>query len=119
MAKMIAELIERRFGLPSTVGRDSLAEGELAAVLSHRTQRRYNDAPVSEDLMQQVLAAGLSAPAKSDLRQHRPGKVRLARRVAELVAPTLELAADAAVGQGGNGQVADPVVRQGPRHHCR
>jgi len=69
MTKTIAELIEQRFGLPSEVGHDSLAEGELASILSHRTHRRYTDAPISEDLMQQVLAAGLSAPAKSDLQQ--------------------------------------------------
>jgi nitroreductase/FMN reductase [NAD(P)H] len=69
MPKMIAELIEQRFGLPSAAGHDSPAEGELAAILSHRTHRRYTDTPISEDLMQQVLAAGLSAPAKSDLQQ--------------------------------------------------
>jgi hypothetical protein len=69
MAKMIAELIEQRFRLPSRAGHDTPAEGELAAILSHRTHRRYTDTPISEDLMQQVLAAGLSAPAKSDLQQ--------------------------------------------------
>jgi len=65
MTKMIAQLIEQRFGLPSAAGHDTPAEGELAAILSHRTHRRYTDTPVSEDLMQ----AGLSAPAKSDLQQ--------------------------------------------------
>jgi nitroreductase/FMN reductase [NAD(P)H] len=69
MPKMIAELIEQRFGLPSAAGQDTPAEGELAAILNHRTHRRYTDTPISEDLMQQVLAAGLSAPAKSDLQQ--------------------------------------------------
>ena len=69
MPKMIAELIKQRFGLPSAAGHNSPAEGELAAILSHRTHRRYTDMQVSEDLMQQVLAAGLSAPAKSDLQQ--------------------------------------------------
>jgi nitroreductase/FMN reductase [NAD(P)H] len=69
MAKTIAELIEQRFGLPSEAGRDAPAEGELATILSHRTHRRYTEQPISEDLLQQVLAAGLSAPAKSDLQQ--------------------------------------------------
>ncbi len=88
MTKMIAELIEQRFGLPSTAGHDTPAEGELTAILSHRTHRRYTDMPISEDLMQQVLAAGLSAPAKSDLQQvailrvesprHPPGGCRVA-----------------------------------------
>lgn len=69
MAKAIADLIEQRFGIPSEAGRDAPAEGELAAILSHRTHRRYTEQPISDDLMQQVLAAGLSAPAKSDLQQ--------------------------------------------------
>jgi nitroreductase/FMN reductase [NAD(P)H] len=69
MPKSIADLIEYRFGLPSEAGREAPAEGELAAILSHRTHRRYTDQAISEDLLQQVLAAGLSAPAKSDLQQ--------------------------------------------------
>ena len=69
MPKTIADLIEYRFGLPSEAGRDKPADGELAAILNHRTHRRYTDQPISEELMQQVLAAGLSAPAKSDLQQ--------------------------------------------------
>jgi nitroreductase/FMN reductase [NAD(P)H] len=69
MAKTIADLIEQRFGLPSEVGRDAPAEGELAAIFSYRTHRRYTEQLISEDLLQQVLAAGLSAPAKSDLQQ--------------------------------------------------
>jgi nitroreductase len=69
MAKTIADLIEARFGLPSEAGRGQPAEGELAAILAHRTHRRYTDAPITEELLQTVLAAGLSAPAKSDLQQ--------------------------------------------------
>src|ERR1700730_14384959 len=69
MPQMIAELIEQRVGLPGAAGRDPQSEGELAAILSHRTHRRYADTPISEDLMQQVLAAGLSAAAKSDLEE--------------------------------------------------
>jgi len=69
MAKTIADLIEHRFGLPTEAGRDRPAEGELAAILEHRTHRRYTDQPIAEELLQAVLAAGLSAPAKSDLQQ--------------------------------------------------
>jgi len=65
----IAKLIEHRFGIPSEAGAAAPAEGELAAILNHRTHRRYTAQPISDDLMQQVLAAGLSAPAKSDLQQ--------------------------------------------------
>ncbi|MGH6713048.1 MAG: hypothetical protein ACREEK_29350, partial [Bradyrhizobium sp.] len=46
MTKRIAELIEQRFGLPSTAGHDTPAEGELTAILSHRTHRRYTDMPI-------------------------------------------------------------------------
>jgi nitroreductase len=98
MTKMIAELIEQRFGLPSTAGHDTPAEGELTAILSHRTHRRYTDMPISEDLMQQVLAAGLSAPTKSDLQQvavlrvENPG---IRRAVAELL-PAMPWVAQAA-----------------------
>src|SRR5262249_60285849 len=45
------------------------AEGHLASILSHRTPRRYTDQPIGEELLEVVLAAGLSAPAKSDLQQ--------------------------------------------------
>lgn len=98
MAKMIAELIEQRFGLPSRAGHDTPAEGELAAILSHRTHRRYTDTPISEDLMQQVLAAGLSAPAKSDLQQVailRVENAGLRQAIAELL-PSMPWIAQAA-----------------------
>ena len=98
MAKTIAELIEQRFGLPGAAGHDSPAEGELAAILSHRTHRRYTDVPISEDLMQQVLAAGLSAPAKSDLQQVAVIRVENAgirRAIAELL-PSMPWVAQAA-----------------------
>jgi nitroreductase/FMN reductase [NAD(P)H] len=98
MAKMIAELIEQRFGLPSRAGHDPPAEGELAAILGHRTHRRYSDTPISEDLMQQVLAAGLSAPAKSDLQQVailRVENAGLRQAIAELL-PSMPWVAQAA-----------------------
>jgi FMN reductase [NAD(P)H] len=113
MTKMIAELIEQPFGLPSTAGHDIPAEGELTAILSHRTHRRYTDMPISEDLMQQVLAAGLSAPAKSDLQQvgcpsHRePRRPPGGRRVA----------AGHAVGRPG-GAVFGGVRRFAPHPAC-
>jgi len=98
MKRMIAELIEQRFGLPSTAGHDTPAEGELTAILNHRTHRRYTDMPISEDLMQQVLAAGLSAPAKSDLQQVavlRVENLGIRRAVAELL-PAMPWVAQAA-----------------------
>ena len=69
MPKSIAELIENRFGVAPDSPPDAAADGELGAILSHRTHRQYTTEPISEELLQTVLAAGLSAPAKSDLQQ--------------------------------------------------
>jgi nitroreductase len=69
MAKTIAQLIEDRFGLPTTVGPDRPAEGTVALLLSHRTHRRYRPDPVSDEVLEILLAAALSAPSKSDLQQ--------------------------------------------------
>jgi nitroreductase/FMN reductase [NAD(P)H] len=69
MAKTIAHLIEDRFGLPTMAGADLPAEGTVAQLLSHRTHRRYRPDPVSDEVLEIVLAAALSAPSKSDLQQ--------------------------------------------------
>lgn len=67
--KTIADLIEDRFGLTTEDGRDMPADGELAAILRHRSHRRFKPDPVSDELLRVVLAAAFSAPAKSDLQQ--------------------------------------------------
>lgn len=67
--KTIADLIEDRFGLATEDGRDMPAEGELAAILRHRSHRRFKPDPVPEELLRVVLAGAFSAPAKSDLQQ--------------------------------------------------
>lgn len=67
--KTIADLIEDRFGLATDDGRDMPAEGELAAILRHRSHRRFKPDPVPDELLRVVLAGALSAPAKSDLQQ--------------------------------------------------
>ncbi len=69
MGKTIAELIEDRFGLPTTAGAALPAEGTVAQLLAHRTHRRYKPDPVPDELLEIVLAAALSAPSKSDLQQ--------------------------------------------------
>jgi nitroreductase/FMN reductase [NAD(P)H] len=65
----VADLIETRFGLPAEAGRDMPAEGPVALLISHRTQRRYRPDPVPPAVLDVVLAAALSAPSKSDLQQ--------------------------------------------------
>lgn len=67
--KTVADLIEDRFGVPTEDGRDMPASGEIAAILSHRSHRRFTDDPVSDELLRIALAAAFSAPAKSDLQQ--------------------------------------------------
>jgi FMN reductase [NAD(P)H] len=67
--KAIADLIEARFGLATDIGRAMPAEGTVALLLSHRTQRRYTPDPVPDAVLDVVLAAALSAPSKSDLQQ--------------------------------------------------
>jgi nitroreductase len=67
--KTIADLIEHRYGISSGAGADMPAEGELANILSHRTHRRFMDQEVPDELLEVLLAAAFSAPAKSDLQQ--------------------------------------------------
>jgi len=69
VSRSIADLIQDRFGLPTEAGRARAAEGPLALLLSHRTQRRYKPDPVPDDVLEVALAAALSAPSKSDLQQ--------------------------------------------------
>jgi nitroreductase/FMN reductase [NAD(P)H] len=69
VSKTIADLIQERFGLPTEAGRARPAEGALALLLSHRTQRRYKPDPIPDDVLEMALAAALSAPSKSDLQQ--------------------------------------------------
>jgi nitroreductase len=69
MTKTLADLIEDRFGLPTEAGRDMPAEGELARILARRTHRRYTDRPISDALLEVLLACAFSASAKSDLQQ--------------------------------------------------
>src|SRR4029079_2121151 len=67
--KTIADLIQDRFGLPTEAGRSLPAEGAVAQMLAHRIHRRYKPGPVADETLEIVLAAALSAPAKSDLQQ--------------------------------------------------
>lgn len=67
--KTIADLIEDRFGISTEAGRTMDATGELADILKHRSHRRFKDDPVTDDILEILLAAAFSAPAKSDLQQ--------------------------------------------------
>ncbi len=67
--RSIADLIDARFGLPTSAGRDMPAAGTVAGMLSHRSTRRFTSQAVSAETLEVVLAAALSSPAKSDLQQ--------------------------------------------------
>lgn len=69
MADTLSDLVEKRFGLPSDAGSDLPADGLVASMLNHRTQRRYTEAPIPSDRLELLYAAALSAPSKSDLQQ--------------------------------------------------
>lgn len=69
MAETIADLIEKRFGLPTQAGRATPASGTIAGMLSRRSHRRFTPDPVPDETLEIILAAALSSPAKSDLQQ--------------------------------------------------
>jgi nitroreductase/FMN reductase [NAD(P)H] len=68
----LADLAARRFGMEIEVaeaGAEAPGAETLAALLSHRTHRRFLEAPVAEETLNLLYACALSAPAKSDLQQ--------------------------------------------------
>lgn len=68
----IREPLSARFGADpgvSTEGVDPTGQAGLARLLDRRSCRRYAEAPVPEGLVRLMVAAGLSAPTKSDLQQ--------------------------------------------------
>lgn len=66
----LKELVAGRYGIELDCGADMAAEGTLAGILSRGSQRHYTDEPVTDDLLQVLLACAQSAPTKSDLQQY-------------------------------------------------
>ena len=65
----LAAAIERRFGEKVAIP-DDLQGGEtLVRIARHRSMRRYDGRPVSDELVRLLCAVALSAPSKSDLQQ--------------------------------------------------
>jgi hypothetical protein len=69
MSKSIADLIETRFGTPTNIGTQMPAEGALASILERRTHRQYTDQVIEEELLEVLIACGLSASSKSGLQR--------------------------------------------------
>lgn len=63
----LADLIDDRFGETTGLGAGLPAEGPLATILGRRTHRRFTDQPISEELLDVLLACAQSAGSKSDL----------------------------------------------------
>ena len=62
-----AALLEARYGLPHA---PVCVPDGVAALLDRRVTRRYTPDPVNDELLDVLLAAAQSAPAKSDLQQY-------------------------------------------------
>jgi FMN reductase [NAD(P)H] len=65
-----AELFAARFGLPPRHEDGGAVEARIAALLARRVCRKYRAEPVPEAMLELILAAAQSAPAKSDLQQY-------------------------------------------------
>lgn len=71
-APTLEALVRARFGSDAGASAEGLGEGAraaLARLLDRRVSRRYRPDPVPEGLVRLVVAAGMSAPSKSDLQQ--------------------------------------------------
>jgi FMN reductase [NAD(P)H] len=64
-----ASLIERRFGDGGPVGDVATDNAFIRGVLSRKTVRRYSETRPDESLLELLVAAALSASAKSDFQQ--------------------------------------------------
>ncbi len=62
-------LYRARFGTTCEAEGDQDLPPSLVKILRRRTHRQFTDQPVSDELMEVLLACALSAPSKSDLQQ--------------------------------------------------
>jgi len=66
----LAEMLRDRFGLSPDLPDAPAPNATQAAILGHRTIRKYKETPVAPALLTMLLACAQSAPAKSDLQQY-------------------------------------------------
>ncbi|HUN44346.1 MAG TPA: nitroreductase family protein, partial [Acetobacteraceae bacterium] len=75
------ELLRARFGIDI---RGAEVPDAIAPLLDRRVVRRYRDEPVPDSLLDGLLAAAQSAPAKSDLQQYSVVVMRDAARIKQI-----------------------------------
>ncbi len=75
------ELLQARFGMDIP---DAEVPDAIAPLLDRRVVRRYKDEPVPDSLLDGLLAAAQSAPAKSDLQQYSVIVMRDAPRIKQI-----------------------------------
>ena len=70
-SKSFAELHQQRYGVAADDEAAALALTDgVARILDRRTIRQFEDKPISEALLTQLLACAQSAPSKSELQQY-------------------------------------------------
>jgi len=77
-----ADLLRARFGIDVLPGAE--VPDAIAPLLDRRVVRRYRDEPVPDSLLDALLAAAQSAPAKSDLQQYSIVVMRDAARIKQI-----------------------------------
>jgi FMN reductase [NAD(P)H] len=65
----VANMIDQRFGDGGPMGGDAAGNAFIRGVLARKTVRRYNETVPDEGLLDLLVAAALSASAKSDFQQ--------------------------------------------------
>ncbi len=84
MTREMAETYRRRFGLDRDPDWPEAEYRALQPLLERRSIRKYRDEPVSDALLDLLLACAQSAPAKSDLQQYSIIVIRERQRIDQL-----------------------------------
>ena len=120
--KSIAELYKARFGLDKELGGDLPADGAVAEILNRRSHRRYTDAPVSDDLLDTLLACAQPDSSASKITCHActtPESVTAARAAA--AAPPASVAQNSSPRRSlrsASPPATRPTELRGPQRPC-
>lgn len=84
MTGQLGKAFEDRFGMPSDRPLSAHDETPLVRMASRRSVRQFSERPIDDGLLNAILLATQSAPAKSDLQQYSIIIIREASRRAQL-----------------------------------